>query len=208
MNKPTRRKGTLWIVLGLLLITAALFLAAYNLYDARRAGRSVQHAVSRLEAAQPLPAASGPAQTQPTLPDYVIDPTRDMPVQTIDGRDYIGLLRIPALELELPILSQWSYPDLKVAPCRYTGSAYLDSLVICGHNYQTHFGRLKTLQPGDEVTFTDLDGNVFSYQVAALEVLAPDAVDAMTEGDWDLTLFTCTVGGRSRVTVRCVRLGF
>jgi len=39
--------------------------------------------------------------------------------------------------------------------------------------------------------------------VAAREVLLPTAVEEMTAGEWDLTLFTCTLGGRSRVTVRC-----
>jgi hypothetical protein len=26
----------------------------------------------------------------------------------------------------------------------------------------------------------------------------------MTDGEYDLTLFTCTYGGKSRVTVRCM----
>jgi sortase A len=37
-----------------------------------------------------------------------------------------------------------------------------------------------------------------------MEILSPFAVEEMTSGDWDMTLFTCTVGGQSRVTVRCV----
>ena len=65
---------------------------------------------------------------------------------------------------------------------------------------------LKKLQPGDAVTFTDMDGNVFSHEVMALETLAPTAVEEMTEGDWDLTLFTCTVGGTTRLAVRCEAL--
>lgn len=28
-------------------------------------------------------------------------------------------------------------------------------------------------------------------------------VDKMTSGGWSLTLFTCTVGGQSRIAVRC-----
>lgn len=42
------------------------------------------------------------------------------------------------------------------------------------------------------------------YEVAEIEILSPDAVEEMTEDDGDLTLFTCTLGGGSRVTVRCV----
>ena len=127
----------------------------------------------------------------------------EMPVKTVDGIEIVGILRIPALELELPIISQWSYPDLQTAPCRYSGSAYLNNLILCGHNYSSHFGRLKELREGDIITFTDMDGNLFTYEMAERETLMPTSIEEMTSGDWDLTLFTCTVGGQSRVTVRC-----
>ena len=130
----------------------------------------------------------------------------EMPVKTIDGLEIVGILRIPALELELPIISQWSYPDLQTAPCRYSGSAYLNNLILCGHNYSSHFGNLKELREGDIITFTDMDGNLFTYEMAERETLMPTSVEEMTGGDWDLTLFTCTVGGKSRVTVRCDRV--
>ena len=77
-------------------------------------------------------------------------------------------------------------------------------MVIAAHNYRSHFGRLKDLPQGEEVIFTDMDGNVFRYRTAEMEILSPFAVEEMTSGDWDMTLFTCTVGGQSRVTVRCV----
>ena len=128
-----------------------------------------------------------------------------MPVETIDGKEYIGVLSIPSLGLELPVLAQWNYPDLKTAPCRYAGSLYQDNLIICAHNYDAHFGRLKTLQTGDEVTFVDMDENVVVYKVVEMEILKPTNIEEMEAGDWDLTLFTCTKGGRTRVTVRCVR---
>ena len=197
------KRGTFWINLGLLLVAAALFLVGYNLRTAKQAERTAEAVISQM--CQALPTAPGES-SPPTLPEYLKDPNREMPVQTIDGRDYIGVLSIPALELELPILSGCTYPNLKVAPCRYLGSAYNDSLVIAAHNYSTHFGRLSTLQDGDSVLFTDMEGTVFSYEVVALETLMPTAVEEMATGDWDLTLFTCTLGGQSRVTVRCARI--
>lgn len=51
--------------------------------------------------------------------------------------------------------------------------------------------------------FTDMDGNRFVYQVSGTEVIAPDGVEQMVAGEWDLTLFTCTYNGSSRHTVRC-----
>jgi len=107
-------------------------------------------------------------------------------------------------ELELPVISTWSYKDLKSAPCRYNGSAYSHDLVLCAHNYVSHFGRLKDLHEGDTATFTDMDGNLFPYVMVERETLEPASLEEMCAGDWDLTLFTCTVGGRSRVTIRFV----
>ena len=57
-------------------------------------------------------------------PEYLRNPEMEMPVEEIEGNGYIGLLEIPALGLSLPVMSEWSYPNLKLAPCRYSGSAY------------------------------------------------------------------------------------
>lgn len=205
-----RKKGTPLIALGLLLIAAALSLVAYNLKESQNARQFDAEVVDLMcETLYSEPAqkdtATIDAAEEVVLPDYLRDPEMEMPVQTIDGQDYIGVLSIPALDLELPVISQWSYPGLRVAPCRYQGSAYTDDLIIAAHNYSSHFGNLKTLREGDSIFFVDVRGNAFSYEVAALETLAPTATEEMASGDWDLTLFTCTVGGQSRVTLRCVR---
>ena len=203
------KRGKLCTALGLLLLLAALGLTAYNLWLDARASMSVDVVLERLTPTlssrqSELPAlSSGEALEEAFVPDYVLNPEMAMPEETIDGRNYIGVLDIPALGLSFPIISEWSYDALQIAPCRYSGSAYLDNLVIAGHNYRSHFASLPQLQPGDTVTFTDMDGNVFSYAVSSLETLSSYAISDMTSGDWDLTLFTCTVGGQSRLAIRC-----
>ena len=57
------------------------------------------------------------------------------------------------------------------------------------------------------LSFTDMDGTVTHYRVAAMDILEPTAVDVVTSGEFDLTLFTCTYGGKSRVTIRCDETG-
>lgn len=188
------------ITIGLLLIAAALFLVSYNLYDELRAEQAARQAVNKLDASTNQEPLASDERT--VIPDYVLSPNMEMPVETINGIDFIGVLRIPTLELELPVISEWNYPNLKTAPCRYSGSAYLNNLIICGHNYTSHFGRLKTLSEGDIATFTDIDGNVFIYKMVERETLNPTDIEGMESGNWDLTLFTCTVGGQSRVTIR------
>jgi sortase A len=107
------------------------------------------------------------------------------------------------LELELPIMSSWSYGKLRLSPCRYTGSLRGEDMVLMAHNYKSHFGTISQLKLGDEVRFTDMDGKTTVYTVVGTDVLDPSAVEVMTAGEYDLTLFTCTYGGASRVTVYC-----
>lgn len=190
-------RGTVWINAGLLLIAAALFLSVYNEWESHEARDSARQVIAQL--CDELPTEAGEPTTLP-------DVQREMPVKTINGRDYIGVLSIPSLELELPVISQWDYPALKVAPCRYSGSLYQDNLIICAHNYASHFGKLKELQPGDIVLFTDMDEHVVTFQMVERETLNPMDAEGMEAGDWDLTLFTCTIDGQTRVTIRFERV--
>ena len=190
---------------GLLLIAAALALAAYNVIDAQRAARSAAQALEALSQTTAVSAAEPEEASADDAPAYLADPEMPMPTVSFDGNDYIGRVDVPSLGLSLPVISEWSYPRLKIAPCRYTGSAYLDNLIIAAHNYSSHFGNLNRLNTGDTVTFTDVDGNQFTYAVSLIEDLPGTAIEEMQAGEWDLTLFTCTLGGRSRVTVRCER---
>ena len=93
--------------------------------------------------------------------------------------------------------------NLKVSPCRMAGSPEGQDLVILAHNYKSHFGRLKALKVGDRVTFTALNGTTYVYTVGAMETVSPFAVEDVTGSDWPLTLFTCTLGGKTRLVVYC-----
>ena len=122
-----------------------------------------------------------------------------------DGNEYVGEISIPAIGIDLPVMSEWSYPRLKIAPCRQFGSSRTDDLVIAAHNYESHFGKLTSLTAGDSVTFTDMDGIVNEYVVNKVEVLDPHSVEEVEHSGYALVLYTCTYGGKTRVTVFCDR---
>lgn len=221
------------ILAGMLLLIAALALTGFNLYDERRAGNVAAETLVFLETQIGTPPGAEPEVAPPgaepqaateveieleapidipikidiprpvEIPDYVLNPKMEMPVTRYDGQEYIGTLEIPVQGLKLPVISRWSYPRLRIAPCRYEGSAYTNDLVISAHNYATHFGGLKNLREDDVIVFTDVDGNRFRYEVAVKETLQPTDVEGMTDSGWDLTLFTCTLGGSHRIAVRC-----
>lgn len=198
------KKGLILITLGILFLLGAAGLAGYNIWDENRAAESVESILRQMDTLIPKP--DEVERPEGMIPDYLLAPKMEMPTVEVEENKYIGYITIPAIGIDLPVMGEWSYPNLKIAPCRYAGSAYLDDLVICAHNYAHHFGGLSQLSIGDRVEFTDVDGNLFEYSVAEKEQLNPDEAARMLSGGWDLSLFTCTLGGQYRVTIRCERV--
>lgn len=194
-----KKSGYVFILCGIVLIAASLALTAYNFYSDYKAGNSANNVLDDLS-------LDDQQSNLNAIPDYILNPEMDMPVIEINGYRYIGKIAVKSIDLELPVMETLSYDRLNIAPCRYAGTAYLKNMIIAGHNYRSHFGRLRNLMLDDEVIFTDVDKNVFRYSVSQIEILSDTAVGKMETGNWDLTLFTCTIGARSRVTVRCTEI--
>lgn len=186
--------GYVYILLGVLLLGAAANIVKNNLDENASAGKASDELLSGVIE---------------QVPDTVLASENhgDMPVVDVEGRSFIGTVQIPSLGLLLPIQNEWGKDNAKVSVCRYEGSAYEDDLIICGHNYSEHFGTLNELATGDSIIVTDMNGRSFYYQVVNIETLGAYDVEKMESGEWDLTLFTCTVGGSNRVTVRCEATG-
>lgn len=210
------KKGSILITLGLLLLAAALCLTVYNIWDGKRAAAASQEAVESLRAVisgevapettgEPAEGQTAPEPTDEQQAPTVPDPDRAMPTITINGFRYIGTLDVPDYGLSLPVMEEWDYDRLKVAPCRFAGSVYRDDLVICAHNYPLHFQKLKYAPLGTQIIFTDADGITYDYRVISIDTVGPDDMEGMITGDWDLTLFTCNSNGQTRCAIRCER---
>ena len=185
-----KKSGVILISLGAVLILAALLLLLYNRSEDRRAG---QEAESLLEDVRSAMAANADPEPQ------------EEPAEEITY-DYAGVIAIPDLSLELPVIDQWNYARLKVAPCRQSGAAADGDLVIAAHNYKSHFGYLDRLEPGASVIFTDMEGTVYRYAVEEIRQLAPEDaedVSSVFSSEYPLVLYTCTPGGKARVAVFC-----
>ena len=198
------------MIVGAVMIAGALGLFFHNQNEQAQAAEAVNavmpQIVEVIQQRQQAPAISQTSDGSESVQEPVELKKREMTAVEIDGYDYIGFIGLPTLQQELPVMADWSYPQLKISPCRFAGSIYTDNLVLMAHNYSYHFGSLKDLRVGDTVTFTDMDGQIIYYQVVAMDVLDPYAVEEMNAGEYDLTLFTCTYSGTSRVTVRCDRV--
>ena len=179
---------------GIVFICFAVGLLCYNNYENKKAQESADALMESIR----LNIAENEQKEQ------IIDPfDEEMTTKEIGGYNYIGYISIPALNVDLPVMSEWDYGRLKIAPCRYYGSTKTDNLVIAAHNYIVHFKYLNRLKPGDKVTFSDMDAVVHKYKVDLVEQLMPTDVDKVKDSGDDLVLYTCTYGGAKRIVVRC-----
>lgn len=126
-----------------------------------------------------------------------------MQTKTIDGIKYIGVLEVPELSLQLPVMSHWSLAGLKIAPGRYKGSVYKRNIIIAGHNYRSHFSRLKTLDIGSKIWFIDVEGNRFEYKVSDIEIIKGTDVKQMEYDTIYLYLWWPKQNGTALYTYKC-----
>lgn len=189
------KTGVFLMVVGALLVISSLSLFLWNSAENKRADEAAEKALSLII-----------DEIEKNKNEYPDPYSTEMTVKEINGYGYIGYITVPSKNLNLPVMSEWDYDRLKISPCRYYGSTKTNDLIIAAHNLDSFFWKILSLEPGETVIFTDMDGVVSKYTVSNVEVLRPSAVDEMKSGDWDLTLFTCTRGSQSRKAVRCIRI--
>lgn len=213
--------GSLFMVLGTVLVILALCLFFYNQKEAENAAEAADAALQQVFTAieerneavptpgEDAPATEAPNSSAPSLPYEETAEIQDldpnaMTVVEIDGIGYVGYLTIPDLGLQLPVLAELNDSHLEIGPCRYEGSTKSDDLVIGAHNYIRHFARIWRLKPGAQILFTDMDGISSLYEVDIIETLSPTQGEYLLSGEYPLTLFTCTYTGNQRTAVRCI----
>ena len=173
-GRRKRRIGTVLLVLGFLAAAAALILTASNYRDDIEAGKSALADLHKMEEmlgidadgdgligstpiedyykAHGMDASERSSVRQEDVknaPVYELHPDMTMPTVDADGHTYVGFLEIPAIKRILPVMDAWSYPNLKIAPCRFVGTVYAHDMIVCAHNDDRHFGLIKTLEEGD-----------------------------------------------------------
>lgn len=191
-----RKIGIIFVTLGFCLIFFAAGLLLYNNYESKKAEEQSDELINSLIDIANDTQISG--ETDPF--------DEKMKVVDIDGYCYIGYLSIPELSLNLPVMSEWDYSRLKIAPCRYYGSTKTNNLVICAHNYRSHFRDIGRLRMDSTIMFTDMEGTKQTYSVTSVEILQPTNTEMVKDTGDDLILYTCTYNGRTRIAVRCTKV--
>lgn len=131
---------------------------------------------------------------------------------TLNGYEVIGIIKIPKINIEYPILGiETSNPEetkepMKYGIVRYWGDKVNDfgNLSIAGHNNYdgTMFGKTKRLEVGDIVQLTDLNKNTIEYEIYSKFVTDPNDITILATNDKtirEVTLITCTNGNKERL---------
>ena len=134
---------------------------------------------------------------------------------TLNGYKVIGIIKIPAIDLEYPILEMdVSNPEeakepMRLAIIKYWGGDVngYGNLSLAGHNNYngTMFGKTKNLKIGDIVELTDLNNQTVQYQIYDIFKTDPNDVTILETKDEtirEVTLITCTNGNRERLILK------
>ena len=124
-----------------------------------------------------------------------------MPVLSLDGTDFVGILEMPRYGSALPVCGDWG--NLSQYPCRFSGSVYDGSLRIGSTSQPGHYDFFKEISVGDSVYFTDLAGNQYAYTVTDLRYAKHADEAAFQRADGQLTLFIKNVYAFEYLMVFC-----
>ena len=151
------------------------------------------------------------AETQTIQTEVAVEVPEEQRSVANDGTEYytIGVVNIPSINVNYPILSTYSDALLKIAPCKFHGPNpnEVGNLCIAGHNYRNSkfFSKVPTLENGDIIEITDLGGNTVTYAVYDKFIVYPDELECtsqLTEGRREITLITCTDDNKQRYIIK------
>ena len=151
------------------------------------------------------------AETQVVQTEVEVEVPEEQRSVANDGTEYysIGIVNIPSINVNYPILSTYSDSLLKIAPCKFHGPNpnEVGNLCIAGHNYRNSkfFSKVPTLENGDIIEITDLSGNTVTYAVYDKFIVNPDQLECtsqLTGGRREITLITCTDDNKQRYIIK------
>lgn len=128
-----------------------------------------------------------------------------------DGTEYytIGIINIPKINVNYPILSETTEKLLKISPCKFCGPNpnQIGNLCLVGHNYKNSkfFSKIPTLEIGDIIEITDISGKTITYEIYDKYIVEPEDLSCTsqkTNNEKHVTLITCTNNNKQRWVIK------
>lgn len=179
------------VLAGTLLLMAAcaiLFLWQWNIHASQQQTQDYVHTLRSLI---------------PEVQNVALEAKKDnsMPLLSLDGKDFIGILEMPLYESTLPVCADWGNPSQY--PRCLSGSIYDRSIQIGATSQAGQYDFYRELSVGDSVFFTDMEGNRYALEISDLRYKKHANQTALQSCDAALTLFIKNVYAFEYLIVFC-----
>ena len=187
------KKGTIFLLLGIILILASLAMLVFAQYQTRQSEGEAAHVANTIDSLLPERSSGFPGMYS----------NSQMPVLQVEGNDFIALVDIPGFGITLPVGSSWDTGKLSSYPCRFWGSLYDNSMIIGGSGQSGQFDFFDRLSPGASIVVTDMMGCEYSYSVTRIDRTHSATYERLCEGAFPLVLFAGNRYATEYLIVRC-----
>lgn len=176
---------------GICLLAISTVLLAIWVWNVESSVSASESAVNIIRASTPEPRGG------------VLEPRGDntMAAMSVDGVDYVGIIEMPSYGATLPVRAEWG--SVTESPCRYYGSVYDGSIEIGATTQKGQYDFYRELSIGDELVYTDMEGNRFVYGISGLRYADHADRDALGHEESDLTLFIKNIYSFNYLIVFC-----
>ena len=176
---------------GAVMMAAALVTLLFWQWNIHASAKAAKEYVHTLRTLIPEP--------QGAVPEARRD--NSMPVLSLEGEDYIGILEFPAFGSALPVGANWG--NSSRYPCRFSGSVYDRSIRIGATTQAGQYDFYREISVGDTLYFTDMTGNRYSYVVADIRYTRHASGEIPDSRKADLTLFIQNVYAFEYIQIYC-----
>ncbi len=181
------------LILGCVLILCAAGILVYDKITVEISANNMQEILEKAES------------KMPTIVDQYPDERGNniMPSAEINGVNVIGILEVPLYGVKLPVCANWSAKTVSSIPCRFLGSIYDRTLIIGADEGKTQFNCAETIQIGDNIYITDMEGGRYTYVVTDIDRSSSADREVLQSKDADLTIFVNNSLSMQYILIRC-----
>jgi len=127
----------------------------------------------------------------------------------LEGYKVIGIIKIPKIDIEYPILEKTDKTSLKLSITKFWGEKINQkgNVVLAGHNNLNNrmFGRINELENGDIIELTDSQMVTVKYEVFKTYIVDPNDITCILpeqENTREVTLITCINRDTERLIIK------
>ena len=186
-----KNKKSVFVVSGVLLIGLALILLFSWQFNISSSKQKADSYIDTIFSLIPTPTAGIPEERQ----------NNKMAVLSLDGTDFAGVIEMPRFSSLLPVCANWG--NLTKTPSVFDGSIYDGTLKIGATTQEGQYDFYREISVGDEVFFTDMEGNRYRYEITSLRYEKHADAESLVKEDAALTLFIKNIHAFEYLIVFC-----